>query len=274
MKTTNIIFLLLFIAGLNGCMNRNHDCINRDLQIGNNRIKIEIPKTYKILPKKEKESNVEIVMLKGSNVTNTPFFMTRKHFSVIKSKEVINNNRYISQNGGFSILLPHFNTGKILIDQSEIRKGIDYQVRFYEQDVKGNIPWHAVVVSTLLPKEWNGKEKKILEIVKNMQLNIVSDLPKGSFFFSKINGHFGLLWETIIVNRTTTIQYPGSKAIILPYSKVGYKTIGINRIGYINGKLIEIGIIAVKPDDISNSEFMNYALQKMDSFHSGLKVFN
>ncbi len=266
MKNINIILICIFAIWISSCTNKN-------VQFTSKITRDKIPQTYNLSPLKKNKKDVEVVRLKGSNIINYPFDIIREHFSVPNQEEIIKGNKYISKKGGFSVEIPYLSTGKILVDQSEVRKGVDYQVRFYEKSVDNKIPWHAVVVSTPLPEEWEGKEERFFQVVKKLQFYVVSDLPRNLFFFKKISGNYGLLWETIIINRVATFQYPGSKAKIVSYLKDGYKTVGINRIGYINGKLIEIGIIVSKPKDLPDSEFMDYALKEMDSFHSGLKVF-
>jgi hypothetical protein len=264
MKISNCILMFIFTIGLSNCTPTSSQTTKK--------IKVLIPGTYELTSKERYVKPIKIINLWESNVEHHAFGMVRQKHSIPRTEETINNGRYISKNGCFSVAIPFLSTGKITIDQSEIRKGIDYQVRFYESGVNNNIPWHAVVVSTPLPPEWKDKESRFFQVVKEMQFNIVSSSPKNSFYFSKISGKYGLLWQTIIINRIPSVQYPGSKALIIPYSKEGYKTVGINRIGYINGRLVEIGIIVAKPYDIPESEFMDYALKEMDIFHSGLKI--
>jgi hypothetical protein len=63
-------------------------------------------------------------------------------------------------------------------------------------------------------------------------------------------------------------MYPRSDVVLAPVSE-GFKTLGINRIYFRDGLLIELGLIIPKQKGMDAEKFLSFALEQMDIYASG-----
>jgi len=201
-------------------------------------------------------------------------------FEPVKDRyKYLKDNVFSFNEGRFAITVPKLAGNVVEIHFSRI-SAMTHQVKFYEDKAELHKPWemgpecgHAVVMTQILPDTWKGNTTQTVERIKMQQENLMAEaeIPANIYNCSLIDGKYGKAVQTIVFNRRSSAVYPQEAPTLFPFRN-GVVTIGINRMLYTNGMIVELGLIIPKTKSMSNDAFVAHAVGAMEVFMSGFVI--
>jgi hypothetical protein len=239
-----------------------------------------LPATYRADRKSAVESAARVTVERvcDDNSTEFPGGMGFTTSPVKDTKGIVKGGIYRCEAGRFSVAVPSLSSGKITIRRASRNDGRDHEAKFYEGEPNDLAPWenargtwHAVVITMQLPSDWKGRDKDVFRRLTEMQANFTSALHTNQYRTAMVEGPQGNLLQTVVLNRIPSAIYPQTEVKMRPIRE-GLLTIGINRLLFQDGVIIELGMIVGKPKGVKDADFVNYALNQMDLFTGGFDL--
>lgn len=236
-----------------------------------------IPGTYGI----ERPANAgtgRLVCLRNDTYDEIPGTLG---FSTEREKDpsrCVKDGVYSNAAARIAMAIPVLSTGNITVHQTELSGGHSYMIRFSEGVVSELAPWdvdkgvwHAIVIATPLPEDWEGRSDDAYRRIDAQQKGFVSELPAEIRAYSVVTGSLGRAHQSVVLNRIVTELFPQGRAKVSPAAN-GLQTVGVTRALCCSNVVLEFAIVVFKPDNMKDTDMPAYAVKAMDRFMSGCRI--